>query len=149
MRLLNSVILEQGYVELGVEFITGDSATVRLTAPNWRKRRELILAFQQSLDTFLFVHECLIRTMNVTDQVERFLDQLTPNSLGRVEQFALALCIGETDQKKMEEAGRELVLKMREAKQVTVSSNGSGPNVASREAREQPAEKSEAGPGPA
>lgn len=129
-RLLTKQNLDEGFVEIPVEFLTGDSGTIKLTAPAWRKRRELILNFQQALDTFIFVNECLRPCFGgATDQVERFLNQLTPDALARVEMYAVALTLGENYQKKMQEAGKELIEKMAEAKQVTITSAGSEPNA--------------------
>lgn len=146
-RLLTKQNLDEGFVEIPVEFIHGDSATIRITAPNWRKRRELILAFQKVLDTSIFMQECLAPALSgASDQVERFLDRLTPESLARVENYSVAITLGEQYQKKMQEVGTELLTKMAEAQ--TIILNGSAPKVESRETAASASEKSKAGPGP-
>lgn len=149
-NLLTIEDLENGQVEVPIEFLTGEVGTVILKAPTWRERRALIIQFQQQLDPFAFVNVCL--KPQFADRVEAFLNKLSPDSLARVENYAIALCCGESYQKKMEAIGMQTLNALNpETMSPANTANGFGPNSGSpagSEAAQAASNPSEAGPGP-
>ena len=117
-QLLTTENLEKGFVDVTVERLDGRPLKVRMNAPGWRRRRELILEFQRTLDAFVFLRECL----KDEKKPEALLDQLIPDSVAQLENYAVALVCGESYQKKMAAAGREVMKAM-------ITANGSAPNV--------------------
>jgi hypothetical protein len=109
-KLLSTKNLEDGFVDVDVERLDGTREEVRLRGPGWRRRRTLILEFQKTLEVFVFVNECLSKDRPFLNsaETEKFLDKLTPDSVAILENYAVALCLGEEYQKKMAAAGREI-----------------------------------------
>jgi hypothetical protein len=138
-KLLTKQNLDEGFVIVPVKLLSGETLELRLMAPTWRKRRELILRFQQELDTFVFMAGCLEETLGSRAALETLLNKLDPDSLARAESYAVAMVLGEEYQKKMAAAGKELLEKLE-----TSTSPGSEPNARPPEAS---AGKSRAGRG--
>jgi hypothetical protein len=116
-KLLSAANLEDGFADISIETLNGDQLTVRLKAPRWRRRRELILDFQKSLDPHVFVQECLKDALG--DRLDFYLDKLSPESVAKIENYAIALCVGESYQKKMAALGKQVI------DQLTSTPNGS------------------------
>lgn len=106
-KLLTTEHLENGQVEVPVEFLTGETGTIILKIPTFRERRTLLVSFARNPDPYLFVEACLRHALE--SRVEAFLSKLSPDALAAVENHAVACVCGEAYQKKMEEAGKQVL----------------------------------------
>ena len=82
--------VDRGWKEIEVEDLAGRKTTIRLTAPGWRSARTIGLEFEQSQDSWTLIKPCLPEI----DRTEKFLDKLTPQSIGELHTYAVAMLCG-------------------------------------------------------
>lgn len=104
-KLLTPDDVIAGVKAIEVETLDGRTETLRLTAPSRRQRDELLLRFASAKDFWVFA-DAALPAANRTDD---YLRQLTPESCGRVQTYAIALTLGESQAKKMIGLGQKIL----------------------------------------
>jgi hypothetical protein len=99
-KLLSQADVEAGCKSVEIEFLDGRTEPLEVRAVDWRQRRLLVMAWAEKMDFGIFIAPALAH-LPKDRRGDKFLNQLTPASIARLEEVACALALGESTVKKI------------------------------------------------